>query len=70
MTDKELDALMRATGTEGSPKDVRKLAEAVQAAERKRCIRICKEVAWLNKNSATFSACGVSEGEQCAKAIE
>jgi hypothetical protein len=34
MTDDELDALMRATMTEGFPSDVRRLVEAAQEAER------------------------------------
>lgn len=38
MIDAELEALMRATGTEGYPSDVRRLVEAVQAAERERCL--------------------------------
>jgi hypothetical protein len=36
MTDAELEALMRATGTEGFPSDVRRLVEAVEAQERER----------------------------------
>lgn len=32
MTDTELEALMRATGTEGYPSDVRRLVEAVRNA--------------------------------------
>ncbi len=39
MNDADLEALMRATGTEGFPSDVRRLVEAVQAAERERCAR-------------------------------
>ncbi len=34
MTDAKLEALMRATMTEGYPSDVRRLVDAVQAAER------------------------------------
>ena len=42
MTDDELKALMRATMTEGYPSDVRRLIEAVQAAERERCAKACE----------------------------
>jgi hypothetical protein len=43
MTQEQLEALMRATGTEGYPSDVRRLVEAVQAAERERCAKLCEQ---------------------------
>lgn len=44
MDDEELEALMRATFTEGFPSDVRRLVEAVQAAERDRLKEINTEL--------------------------
>ena len=45
MTDDEIKALMAQTQTEGYPNDVRRLAHAVQAAERERWVSACRGIA-------------------------
>lgn len=71
MTEEKLLELLRSVDAQAVrvPKEIRDLAAAIEEAERDRCARICDEVAWLNKHSQTIAAMGLSEAEQCAKAI-
>lgn len=72
MTDKELEALMRATGTEGYPSDVRRLVEAVQAAERERCAAVCdgvREAADHAARDGHRKAGAMAAAASCAKLI-
>jgi hypothetical protein len=70
MNEELLQDMMRATKTEGYPSDLLRLANAIEAEDRKRCMQVCEVWAPIVDAALRWVYCPAAGGYRDGRSVE